>query len=65
MKDLYNKIANLLKSLKVLPNCSVCKWRVRDSFECEECSAQGYFSCYNVYNNRNCRKLFVNKEEKG
>lgn len=49
---------------KPTPNCSICEWRF-DAVEYDKpkiyCKAQGSMSAEQVYDSRNCRKLFREK----
>jgi len=51
-----------------VPNCRQCTWRNAHEYResgthiirerVQECSAQGYILCSQVYNTRQCKKLF-------
>lgn len=53
------------------PNCYQCQWLIKAPAEMSQanvkieiyyCCAQGNAPCMNVYNSKNCKKLFVEKE---
>lgn len=50
---------------KIIPNCFLCLWHeaknvtlYNQKAEAHFCSAQGYGSCSDCYNNRRCKKLY-------
>ena len=48
-------------SKKKIPNCKLCDWNSTGSLngeEYKECGAQGYKLSCDVYNKRQCRKLY-------
>lgn len=43
---------------KIFPNCSICSWHIISSDRKSCCSAQGYNLTIDVYNTRQCKKLY-------
>lgn len=48
---------------KQIPNCALCVWSKKD-FGKIKCLAQGGADGYTIYNNKFCKKLYKNREEK-
>lgn len=55
-------------SNKQTPSCAICEWRNIIDYAIigrrDYCEAQAMMFCRNVYNNKECQKLFKIKKEK-
>jgi hypothetical protein len=53
---------------KVVPNCSLCEWKVTEGWSLNTsmiCTAQGYKECYLAYNSKSCKKLYKERDKNG
>ena len=63
----WEVFSNLLNIKSITPNCAVCTWyrsefhNDPEHFTYDVCAAQGAKDCDDVYNNLECKILFLNK----